>query len=1493
MLERKIIPNVCYENVYDEFVQIFNKGGVIMAQDKVQLKREEVVGDDIVMQDINPKTATNSITDSVKGVPLDQTLAMVKNMINNKLSRVVNSVNGRTGVVILDAGDVGLENVDNVSFGDIKRWVMNYLGDAFNTKQIVLREYLSQIYTIIGTNDKAYANRPFYTQKGDPADNDYMAYIGFMYWDDVNDKLKEEHLQINVVGYTDNTLIYNRDVGDGRDFSNGGLGINIWKGEDALKIKNNVMNPSNDDTMDGGLYIDKTKFVTTALFFDGVYGVIAGTGNTKHSRDSLVYWTMDPNDSIIGDLPLIEIRVNDQAISMTPSRGTAPEVLHTEQDLKAGDLIITNFSWKDEYKDDDAEYSEMLYPGMLDSLTCRQFAIGKVTQAANMEATPPIPAVVNFYTCKSNVAHGLKLFRTNSGIIPRVGPTDTAIGIDQLENIPTTSDGTAIGMGYRNSGNISGINVLDTNELSYRVGWDKSITRNLRTIYPTGKSNNLLTRSDGIPESDSMFILPNFSLCVIPGTELTRDMDQPVRMLSNWNPSTPFKNDSDPKGVDDYRWDMIGINMEKTMFGIDSASNDLYYARNISGLRVNYDTDVLHESWFGFGEDTTETLYKKHSGGISVNVGDFLGIGSSSELSSHEHKTSDNFYDEGKVNVRIDRSCGLHNVGENRLGVHLGNYLSFEELVVPKDDFGKIDVNIDTAKGLSDTGDNKFGVHLGDYLSFTEDDGETPSEDIGKINVNIDKLAGLYHRQGLNKIAVNLGTGRETDNKSIMRGGLYFESYSNQYTPGYAPICINTADDSSGFAVKNHFHTGTKYENGEETPEYENNVFTLQTRGFYDSTDPEHTETNALEVSVDIIENDIIDQIPIPYMERLRLWKDRNSLKTDIYGDLFTYNQYGDRYPVTFDECRVYVAGGRYFIYVAPPMVNNKYVLSDENKAKLATPFFAFYSKESEYEYVKRVLDENLNPGETMPDVATLNVLRRQCHVLYSQGYPNYIYLRDKPDNFDPRLYFKLVGNQYVRGSDGETYASNTWYEYRQYDRTLYDVKAMIYEKYGTVDDLRIPDIDGDGNVDATDASMVLDNVARTVYWMYSMDNEWYVYDRTLPNPRTNDKLSPVINRLYWDVDSAITAPGIDGVTQYPYYNGYIGIPREGIISYLTAQQYMLADVDRDGDINIVDQNHISTFYARFSSGKYTGLTLREAWRRYLKTDIGIDIPESATGYEGHAVELVNRVFKKGVRVKYDKMKGLTTTPFYYNQQHIVKVNNEPEQFDPTKYLKPFKGTFVYGDYNENWGDHKWYSFETDESSETTTTDILRMNNFSNSLSIKIADPSSGVCISDPSIFGGLRFGSNGYLAIRINENSSFMGAFPNKNNMMNVDDLSMGSMGLQIDGNNVLGIQLLPRGGKDNGELKIDDYGCLHISDSYTPSLESLKFTNGESEIAEYDGSSAVTIDFEEIGLGVHTLTFDDGDGNTVSFNGREDVTITLGGGLKLTPVTEPGEGE
>lgn len=91
---------------------------------RVQLNREEIVGNEVVLSEIAPKTNTESVDDSAKGTKLSQTLEKIWNDINNKLSREVNSVNGRTGVVVINAADVGLGNVDDVSFDDIKKWVI-------------------------------------------------------------------------------------------------------------------------------------------------------------------------------------------------------------------------------------------------------------------------------------------------------------------------------------------------------------------------------------------------------------------------------------------------------------------------------------------------------------------------------------------------------------------------------------------------------------------------------------------------------------------------------------------------------------------------------------------------------------------------------------------------------------------------------------------------------------------------------------------------------------------------------------------------------------------------------------------------------------------------------------------------------------------------------------------------------------------------------------------------------------------------------------------------------------------------------------------------------------------------------------------------------------------------------------------------------------------------------------------------------------------------
>ena len=66
-------------------------------EDNVQLREEEIVGDEVVLSDIYPKTNTSSVVDDISGTTLNETLDRIQEKINNKLSRVVNSVNGRTG----------------------------------------------------------------------------------------------------------------------------------------------------------------------------------------------------------------------------------------------------------------------------------------------------------------------------------------------------------------------------------------------------------------------------------------------------------------------------------------------------------------------------------------------------------------------------------------------------------------------------------------------------------------------------------------------------------------------------------------------------------------------------------------------------------------------------------------------------------------------------------------------------------------------------------------------------------------------------------------------------------------------------------------------------------------------------------------------------------------------------------------------------------------------------------------------------------------------------------------------------------------------------------------------------------------------------------------------------------------------------------------------------------------------------------------------------
>jgi hypothetical protein len=82
---------------------------------------------------------------------------------------------------------------------------------------------------------------------------------------------------------------------------------------------------------------------------------------------------------------------------------------------------------------------------------------------------------------------------------------------------------------------------------------------------------------------------------------------------------------------------------------------------------------------------------------------------------------------------------------------------------------------------------------------------------------------------------------------------------------------------------------------------------------------------------------------------------------------------------------------------------------------------------------------------------------------------------------------------------------------------------------------------------------------------------------------------------------------------------------------------------------------------------------------------------------------------------------------------------------------------------------------------------------------------------------------------------------------------MTTGSRGIRIYENNVLGVQLSLDGKLDNGELKIDENGCLRLSQALNPNIENLTISGKDSS----------------------------GNDRSVSYNGDAEIIIQLGDGL------------
>lgn len=628
-----------------------------LAEDRIQLKQEEVVGNEVVFNDINPKTNTKSIDDANSGLPLNELIDKMWNSINNKLSRIVNSVNGRTGVVVLNSSDVGLGNVDNVSLADIKDWVITRMTQEFGNKRIELFESLDDVDNFIteSGNDEAYANKPFYSHHGyiNGSKPDMRGYIGYIYYDAADGRLKQTNKVLDTVGSTDNSIVYNENVNDKEYSESGRMGVNIWKYEDALEVYNATSGAKDES----GLRINKDGVAPKVYFFDGVYG----TGDPMDTN-ALLYFDPSSYPSDTSTMKEVHFKLDGTELVFSQWRSDYDVkfqgINYIKQSFKINDIIICNFN-DDEYLSliDGSPDKKAIDPYMNPLLVKRNPAIGQVTKAPTLEH-PEYDYVIEFFSLKPNLHRGLKEITThrNSNDFG-----STAIGVDILMvNSLKASDGSTQ---YPYPENVAGINALSPYDSSYIHVAEKtpiSTKRSLYTVLPTGKSDDIFAGNDNASQASSLYILPNYSLCVIPADAYSATNN---RIIPNWPMTAPPLGTDLNDSINENNRSFIGINLIKKIRYPDEEFS-IGRAYNISGLRIDDDETPLDGSWFG-NDDPSSTLVETHSGGLSVNVGEFLEIG------EPINSLSGNYYEGGKVNVRIDETKGLYNPGNNKIAINL------------------------------------------------------------------------------------------------------------------------------------------------------------------------------------------------------------------------------------------------------------------------------------------------------------------------------------------------------------------------------------------------------------------------------------------------------------------------------------------------------------------------------------------------------------------------------------------------------------------------------------------------------------------------------------------------------------------------------------------------------------------------------------------------------------------------------------------------------
>ena len=700
-----------------------------MAESQVQLKREEIVGDEVILTDINPHTTTESVTDLENGLQLNDTLNRLWSKVNDRLKRYVHSVNGRTGIIVLTADDVGLGNVDNISYADIQNWVIDQIKDEFGSRAFKLYNNMDEAKAAEDTNDKSLSGAGFYASAGLTAEDDSLGYIGVFMWDDDNEVLNMISKPVNIIGSTDNSVLYN-EVSNGRDYSGGKLGINIWKDEDGLEIYNGTSaDPINDPKENAGLRLVRENIIPKLETMAGCYG--SDFEHPGSAEDSWLYADTHPNDA-----PTVKIIYDGKDLSTN-------SVFYAKRTFKLKDQFICCFSAK--YGFDYETQTEMLnLPAGVDKVLVDQHtALGIVTEinkdehdnitSYTVEFTPMTPRVgdgisyVNYDT-KYSIRHIEDLVETMHNNQLGINCAMGAVTIGQVHDDVLDPSTTHITDDYFviDRDNVSGFTIRrnrDQRNPSSGESYCPGATGYIFTNLPAGPfpaSDPRYRKS--YQEMDGIAITPDASLCIIPLNSywkindpylFQKDTDNPDSVRSrqynsfvdpeepgqidrllygsdaamNWKADADFYTNDD--SITTHGMSMIGINLNKAMMHMQHASvssTSLPALANISGLRIYQYSKTIDGRIFG-GETANDIPEKyqlsEMTGGLAINCGKYLHI----EPTGY-YCEADDFYDGGKLT--IDTGFG------------------FED-----DEDGKMMISIDAGKGLQKYTDAQGTERLG------------------------------------------------------------------------------------------------------------------------------------------------------------------------------------------------------------------------------------------------------------------------------------------------------------------------------------------------------------------------------------------------------------------------------------------------------------------------------------------------------------------------------------------------------------------------------------------------------------------------------------------------------------------------------------------------------------------------------------------------------------------------------------------------------------